>query len=191
MSITLPIQRHLIVSGIPASGKSTIGYRVAEACGLPVLDKDEILESMFEDLGIGDASRRSRLSRAADEILRQKALQSGGAVIISWWRHPLSPLASGTSVEWLASLPGIAVELHCVCRPKIAAERFILRKRHSGHLDHLKTFDELILSFEQQADLGALNVTESVITVNTEQNIDLKDIIEQINSAALKSAKSD
>ena len=64
------MQRYIIVTGIPASGKSTIGYLVAKALGLPVLDKDEILEATFNSQGIGNAKWRSQLSRAAESIIR-------------------------------------------------------------------------------------------------------------------------
>jgi shikimate kinase len=39
------------VSGLPASGKTVLGRALAGALDLPLLDKDEILESMFESLG--------------------------------------------------------------------------------------------------------------------------------------------
>ena len=100
------MNRFVIVTGLPASGKSTVGRSVAEALGLPLLDKDEILEALFEALGVGDAPWRTRLSRAADQVLQRLALQSNGAVIASWWRHPLSRVSSGTSTDWLSSLPG-------------------------------------------------------------------------------------
>lgn len=49
------MQRHIIVSGIPASGKSTIGRAVAAALELAMLDKDEILETLFSSRGVGNA----------------------------------------------------------------------------------------------------------------------------------------
>ena len=41
------MQRYIIVTGLPASGKSTIGRAVAAALNLPLLDKHEILEGLF------------------------------------------------------------------------------------------------------------------------------------------------
>lgn len=73
------MQRYIIVTGIPASGKSTVGHSVAAALGLAMLDKDEILESMFNSEGVGNAEWRARLSRAADEVLQERAMLSGGA----------------------------------------------------------------------------------------------------------------
>lgn len=176
------MQRHIIMSGIPASGKSTVGQTIAAALGLAFLDKDQFLEAMFNSQGVGNAEWRRRLSRAADEILREKALCSGGAVITSWWRHPLSRVDSGTPVEWLAELPGVALELHCVCTAQVAARRFLSRKRHEGHLDHLKTRADVLANFQQQAAFGPLRVAP-VVAVNTERSVEISVLIARINSA--------
>ena len=174
------MQRNIIVSGIPASGKSTLSRAVASALGLTMLDKDDFLEAMFDRQGIGDAKWRTQLSRAADAALREGALNSDGAVITSWWRHPSSRLDSGTPVEWLSSLPGIVIELHCICSPQVAAERFLSRKRHAGHLDHLKSRVDVLPSFQQQAALGPLGIAR-VVEVNTEQRVDVPVLIDQIH----------
>jgi shikimate kinase len=115
------MQRHIIISGIPASGKSTVGRALATAMQLVMLDKDDFLEALFKSEGTGDVAWRRQLSRAADDILREKVLSAEGAVITSWWRHPASRLDSGTPVEWLSALAGVAIEVHCVCSPEVAA----------------------------------------------------------------------
>ena len=51
----------IVVSGLPGGGKSTVGAALAAARRLPLLDKDLILEQMFDTLGVGDAAHRSRL----------------------------------------------------------------------------------------------------------------------------------
>lgn len=175
------MQRHIIVTGIPASGKSTIGQAVAAALGLAMFDKDEILEALFNSRGVGNADWRRELSRAADDELKEKALRSEGAVISSWWHHPASNVDTGTPIEWLSSFPGVVVELNCVCNPQIAADRFLSRTRHEGHLDRYKTYAELLASFEQQAALGPLGVGP-LVTVNTEGSVELETVLAQINS---------
>lgn len=176
------MRRHIIVSGIPASGKSTVGRAIATALQLEMLDKDDFLEGLFLTKGVGDATWRAKLSRAADDVLQERALSSGGAVITSWWRHPASRVESGTPVEWLSSLDGVAVEVNCVCRPEIAAERFLTRQRHEGHLDHLKTNADILAGFQQQAALGPLGIAP-VVAINTEEPVDLSDLIARINAA--------
>jgi AAA domain len=176
------MKRFVVVTGLPASGKSTVGAAVAVALGLPLYDKDEILEALFESLGVGDGPWRARLSRAADEVLRRLVPRSPGAVIISWWRHPLSPTDSGTPTEWLSSLPGTRIELYCRCKPATAAERFLARQRHEGHLDCTKSRDELLASFAGFAAHGPLGFGR-VIEVDTELQPDAETLLRNLEEA--------
>jgi AAA domain len=179
------MNRFIIVTGFPASGKSTLGKAVAEALALPFLDKDDILEALFESLGVGDAPWRARLSRAADQVLHRLALRSQGAVIASWWRHPLSQVSSGTSPDWLRFLPGDLIELHCGCSPQVATERFFARQRHAGHLDASKSKAEELARFEQLAAHGALGIGR-VVEIDTEQELDLRTLLDQIATQAIR-----
>ena len=54
---------------------------MAPALGLPLVDKDDILDRLFDTKGVGDAAWRRRLSRESDVILRAEALQSNGAIL--------------------------------------------------------------------------------------------------------------
>lgn len=168
--------RYVVVSGLPASGKSTLGAALASALDLPLLDKDQILEALFESLGVGEARWRTKLSRAADLVLERLASQSRGAVIVSWWAHPQSPSNSGTSTTWLQALPGELIELHCRCSAKVAVERFFARTRHVGHLDSEKSEMHELAKFEQIEALGPLGLGR-VVEVNTEQSVELDGLL--------------
>jgi chloramphenicol 3-O-phosphotransferase len=165
------MNRFVVVSGLPASGKSTIGAALAEHLGLPLYDKDVFLEALFAEHGIGDPEWRGRLSRIADEKLIQRVSAAEGAVICSWWRHPRSEEPTGTPTQWLSGLSGRLVEVHCRCAPEIAARRFFHRQRHPGHLDARKSLDELAKRFAVQSAFGALGVG-TLIEVNTEGPVD-------------------
>ncbi|MFJ4183440.1 AAA family ATPase, partial [Streptomyces sp. NPDC089733] len=60
---------YVVISGLPGSGKSTLARSLAERLSLPLIDKDVILESLYDSLGVGDHAWRSRLSRASDDIM--------------------------------------------------------------------------------------------------------------------------
>ncbi|MHB9861870.1 AAA family ATPase [Streptomyces sp. YIM S03343] len=76
----------VIVSGLPTSGKSTLSRRLADQLGWPRIDKDAIMEALFDSLGVGDHTWRHRLSRAGDDLLFTIAAQAKQAVLDNWWQ---------------------------------------------------------------------------------------------------------
>jgi AAA domain len=170
----------IVLSGLPASGKSTLGRAIASALQIPMFDKDEILEALFAGLGVGNSEWRSKLSRSADEELCKQASKSKSAIITSWWRHPLSTSESGTPIEWLSSLPGELIELYCSCSPTTAASRFIARRRHPGHLDSQRSHTALLARFEQQATLGPLGIGR-LVRVSTEETPRVAEILAKLS----------
>jgi adenylate kinase family enzyme len=179
------MRRNIIVTGIPASGKSTVGSIISTSTHLPLLDKDDILESLFDTRGVGDRDWRTQLSREADRLLREQAIDSNGAIIVSWWRHPRSTRNSGTAVEWLSELDGILIEVYCVCDPLVAATRFHERRRHPGHLDQTKQIADLFADFAEHAQLGPLGLGQ-LIKVDTERNIDDQSLYSEIENLCRK-----
>lgn len=176
------MSRFVVVTGLPASGKSTVGRAIAAGLSLPFLDKDEFLESLFPVAGPHDVDDRQKLSRLADESFRSQALAGSGAVLASWWRHPCSSVESGTPSDWLALLPGPLVEVHCLCDPVVAVERFLARKRHPGHLDGQRAYAQLLAQFREQSPLGPLGVG-SLVEVNTNEAVDAEVVLRQVNQA--------
>ena len=159
--------RFVVVTGMPASGKTTLAVEVARVLGWHLFDKDEFLERLFEEQGVGDLHWRRQLSKRADLLLQESALKVTRAVLSSWWRHPESSLDSGTSVGWLDNDLTETLELRCVCSSSIAASRFVARQRHPGHLDGRWSYQQLVESFTEQAALGPL-LHGKVIELNTE-----------------------
>jgi predicted kinase len=78
----------VVVSGLPASGKTTLAAALAEEIAAPHLDKDVFLEALFDREGASDSESRQKLSRRADEEFQSQALKQPLAVLSSWWRHP-------------------------------------------------------------------------------------------------------
>ncbi len=120
---------------MPASGKTTLARLLADPLDLPVLDKDDILESLFDSKGIGDAAWRRRLSRESDATLRERAESSWGAILVSFWHAPGMPADSGTPTDWIRHLSPVIVNVVCECPAATARARFDARRRHDGHLD--------------------------------------------------------
>jgi adenylylsulfate kinase-like enzyme len=167
-----------VVTGLPASGKTTIASALAVGLQLPLIDKDAILETMFDANGIGNSAWRAKQSRSADLIMQRMAQASSGSVLVSWWRHPALRTDSGTSTEWLRSLPGELIEIHCRCAPELAADRFFARRRHPGHLDEQKSRAREIQTFTTCAELGPIGAGR-LVDVCTEGPVDVQALVDQ------------
>ena len=75
----------LIITGAPASGKSTLGRQLAQALGLPYLAKDLFKETLFDSLGWEDRAWSRRLGGASMELLFRTAaalLEAGQSVAL-------------------------------------------------------------------------------------------------------------
>ena len=169
----------MVVSGLPGSGKSTLAGRLAAPLGLSVIDKDDILERLFESKGTGDAAWRRALSRESDAIFQDLAMGSEGALLVSFWRVPAMPPDSGTPTAWLSQLPGRVIHLHCACSREVAAARFIRRTRHPGHLDAGLSEMEVVESVRAIAGFGSPDIVPR-IDVDTSGETELDTVAREI-----------
>ena len=173
----------VVVSGVPASGKTTVAAVLAKRLALPNFDKDAFLEALFLIEGVGTLDWRRELSRRADAQFQAQASSQGAAVLSSWWKHPASEADSGTPIGWLGASQIVAAEVYCKCSPSIAAERFLQRKRHPGHLDGRWPRESLVAMLEQQARLGPLFPTKAIV-INTEHEVDFQDVVCRIKGCS-------
>jgi len=175
-------KRFVVVSGLPGSGKSTLARQLAPALNFPLIDKDTILQRLFESKGVGDAAWRRTLSRESDVIFQAEATAAEKAVLISHWQLPGMPADSGTPTDWLRKLSDHVVNVHCVCAPEVAAERFLQRKRHPGHLDSETSYAEVLDSLWEIERLGSLEIGRRV-DVDTFQELTLDVVVRDIHDA--------
>ena len=167
--------RFVVVSGLPGSGKTTLGRALSERLGLPLIDKDDILECLFDVLGCTTFEERHRLSRAAYEVLFRMAATAGSAVLVNWWHHDTAP-------DRLRSLSDDLVEVFCECPVEVAMERFIARRRHPGHLDHLRTPADHAESARHFSSFypGPLILGGTVVKVQTDGTVDVDSLIDEV-----------
>ena len=163
----------MLINGLSASGKSTLGAEIAAALDLPFFSKDAFKEIMFDHLGWSDSFWADKLGAAATEILwsvTASELVTGRSLVIE------SNFRAGFADEHLrtcrAAQPVRAVELHCVTDRDVSVRRYINRalsgERHPGHGDRL--LDELYAEKIPQlrrADDRMLSTTDAYLIVDT------------------------
>lgn len=74
----------ILIAGMPASGKSTVARKIAEAFDYPILEKDAIKEELFDVIGFENYSEKRRHDKAATAVLLRvtEALLMGNASLV-------------------------------------------------------------------------------------------------------------
>jgi predicted kinase len=165
--------RLVIVNGLSASGKSTLGKEIAAAFNLPFFSKDDFKEIMFDHLGWSDSIWADKLGAAATEILWSvvdSELRAGRSLVIE--SNFRAELADEQLRRRRAEQPVHAIELHCVTDRDVSVQRYINRalsgERHPGHGE--RQLDELYaekIPQLRQADDAMLSTTDGYLIIDT------------------------
>ncbi|MGD1934143.1 MAG: AAA family ATPase [Candidatus Phaeomarinobacter sp.] len=169
----------LVISGLPASGKTTLGKQLASALDISFLDKDDFLEQLFEQEGVGDQAWRQKLSRQSDLEFERAAKLQESVVLISHWRPPTAEGTSGTPTQWLNDVFQNIVEVFCDCPPDEAARRFATRTRHEGHGDDYQADGEITATMSNWAKGLPLGIGP-LIRVDTTLSVSVADVMPQL-----------
>ena len=168
----------VVVSGLPASGKTTVGTVLSERLSLALIDKDAILEALFDSLGCADRNERQRLSRASDEVLFGLAAAADTAVLVNWWNHDSAP-------SRLQAAGAVVVEVFCDCPVEVAATRFEARIRHPGHHDFRRSPEQLAEDIEHMRKWyrGPLGLNENPVHIDTSRPLDADRVTRRVLAA--------
>jgi predicted kinase len=134
----------VVVTGPPASGKSSLARDLAAELRIPFLSKDEFKERLYEEIAAGDEAEAA-IERAALAILYSVAasnLQVDVSVLVE------SNFDTESDVQPLRSLGAARiVQVHCGGDTDELVEHFRERsqrgERHPGHDDEPEDAEEL------------------------------------------------
>lgn len=131
----------LLINGISATGKTTIGRKLADALRLPFYAKDAIKERLFDTVGFSDRAWSHRLSGATHTVINyvlEEELKCGRGFVLESNFNPQFDLPKFE--RWHSLYDFSIVQVLCHARGDVVFERFRQRvesgERHPGHADH-------------------------------------------------------
>ena len=169
----------VVVTGLPASGKTTIARCIASAFSFDLIDKDDFLEGLYALNVVNTWEDRKSLSRQSDVLFQDAGKASGSAVLVSHWKPLGDGSNSGTSTDWLMGTYAPIIEVYCSCPSGIALDRFLARNRHPGHFDQQRDPTELaqqLRGWESRYPLGI----GSLLEVRTDIKVNEKEIVDKL-----------
>lgn len=177
----------IIISGPPATGKTTLGLELKKYFQIPFINKDLIKEILFETLELGDREYSRKLGFSSSKLLNKLLeihLEVKKTLIIE--NAFFSQLESANLLKIISTYNAIPIEIHCNGSMNVIIERFLKRDksetRHSGHKyvgSHIEIKNRL-----QNNTYGILNLNSKIIILNTDhfETIKVSDLIEKIES---------
>jgi len=127
----------IIVAGMPATGKTTLSRKIADAFGMPLLEKDEIKEEMYKIQGYRNLEDRAVADVVANAILLRCArniLESGTSLLVV---NNFDPSMAGQVQELVDSTGCRCVTVFLDGDPDVLHARYVARDAvHSRHSVH-------------------------------------------------------
>lgn len=173
----------VLVTGPPASGKTTIAAQVARQLGIPAFHKDDFKERLADEIAGSGLEWSQSLGRAAYELIfhiGQVLIEAGDSCLLEANFHPvlslpgLMPLAGRSDVA----------QIVCAGHPETLMDRYFSRHgtgvRHPVHLDvDPARRDRLAASFrrDHRLDLDGLTID---CDTTADEPVDANDLVEQI-----------
>lgn len=180
----------VLINGISATGKTTIGRGLAERLGLPLFAKDEVKERLFDNLGVNDYAWSHHLSSTTHTVLNyvfEELLASGIGFIMEANFNPKHDAVKYES--WQQKHGCRIVQVLCWAEGEVVFRRFKERaesgKRHPGHNDEVNI--EAFRGYLMQGKGEPLAIKAPLIEVDTTDfsAVDLDRLAHHVRDAAL------
>ena len=177
-------RRLILVSGPPASGKTSLARPLAERLGFALLTKDDFKETLFTALdgAAGDLAFSRQVGAAAMELLWALAPRCPAVVLEAnfrtksdYERQKFAALIAGNADQPAAHV----VEIHCRIPREEASRRFAERAREERHHPAhvlLELSPERMMEYEEPFGLSP------VVEVDTTKPVDVEALVARVEA---------
>jgi predicted kinase len=160
-----------MVNGLPGSGKSTLGPRLANALGAAFLAKDRIKEALADAV----VTEVPQLGAVAMNTAYALAAAIDGMVVLdSWWFRPRDLEYARIGLE--RSGATASAEIWCDVPPALARTRFLARNRPAYYQDA----ERLAEHWDRWAAEAEPIALGPVLRVDTTRPVDLAALCTQV-----------
>lgn len=180
----------ILISGAPASGKTTLSREIAERFTLPVFGSDTIKEIMYDGLDWGSLSEKTlgNMGKTSFELLyyvMRSCLKSTMAIVVEANFHPdwnnerISAMISESNAE--------VFYVYCKAEREVIEKRFreraLSNERHVGHRDAIKMDNEGFMQKLHEVN-QPLNIGVDIFEINTTEieKIDHRKLFEKVGN---------
>ncbi|MCM1988977.1 AAA family ATPase [Oceanirhabdus seepicola] len=175
----------IIVTGASATGKTTLSRNLAKRFNLSVINKDDIKELLFDNLGIKDKEWAGKLGMTSFEFTHfftEKLAQTGKSFIVEGnFRNEFS---TKVFMDIKSKYNYQILQIFCHGQDKILYERYIERDnsgtRHPGHFKltcEFEEFKKLLSKSNYKLDIAP---TLNIDTTNFE-DVDINQIYDEVD----------
>lgn len=161
----------ILITGHPATGKTTLAHSLAQELGLPLLYRDGLKETLADNLGWSTEEWSLKLGAATWELLYhlvESLLRANVSHIVESNFPP-----SRATPRWqqlMAQYPLQMIQVRCEADPMIVAQRHQARQER-GERHPIHRYDSNTAAYaaylHQQGPLGWVDVASEHITVDT------------------------
>ena len=130
----------IIVSGPPASGKTTLAKQIATKFGLPIVHKDDLKELLFEAFEYRSREQSSKLGATSMQLLyffTETLVKAGQSLIVE--SNFNADIATQEFVNIKKKYDFEPFQIQCKTDGEVLLQRFQARsqtgERHSAHFD--------------------------------------------------------
>ena len=162
----------ILITGHPATGKTTLAHSLAQALHLPLLYRDGLKETLADTLGWSTEEWSLKLGAATWELLYHLVETLLRANVSHIVESNFSPVHATPRWQQLCERYGVRmIQLRCEADPALVIERFHARVAQGArHPIHRYTADTAgYLKLLEQGPLDWIDVPGDRITVDTGQ----------------------